>query len=161
MKIYEDPADISSYLLNFRAFLRMEKIVDDEGHINDMKAFKEALVSTIEKAVVIEDLSKLNEKLKEEQPIFVKIKAFVVFSDNVPVRAYFRKHKATIGPGESLEEYTVHNVDGAVRITGLQELKPLQEEAMFDSLAEEVAAVKIFDEEPAPLADALRGMIQD
>lgn len=161
MKIYEDPADISSYLLNFRAFLRMEKIMDDDGHIDNMKAFKEALVSTIEKAVVIEDLSKLDEKLKEEQPIFVKIKVFVVFSDDMPVRAFFRKHKARIGPGESLEEYTVHNVDDAVRITGLKDLKPIQEEAMFDSLAAEVAAVKIFDEEPAPLADALRGMIQN
>ena len=83
----------------------MQKILDDSGHITDMKAFKEALVMTIEKAIVVTDLSTLDEKLKEEQPIFVKIKAFIVFSDDVPVRAYFRKHKAKIRPSESLEEY--------------------------------------------------------
>jgi len=161
VKPYESPADISSYLLNFKVFLREQRILDESGYVKDMTAFKEALVTTIQKAIVIEDLSKLEEKLKEERPVFVKIKVSVVFSDDEPVRAYFRRSKVRMEPRESLEEYTAHKVNGVVRLTGSRELSASEEEAMFSSLAEEVAAVMIFDEEPAPLAEALRDMIQE
>lgn len=159
MKTDPEPADISTYLLNFQVFLKERKIMDEDGYVTDMGAFKEVLVTTIEKAIVITDLSTLKEKLKEEQPVLVKIRACIVFSDEVPVRAYFRKYRAKTEPGESLKEYVVQKVDGVVKLTGPQELEPSQQDAMFESLAAEVAAVRIFDEEPAPLAEALRDML--
>lgn len=161
MKTYDEPADISSHLLNFQVYLREKKILDEDGHMTDMQAFREAIVTTIPKPIVITDMSKLREMLDEEQPILTVIRIFTVFSGDAPVRAHFRKYRALPGPGETLEEYAVCRTDGAVTMTGPRRLSASEENAIFESLALDVAAVKIFDDEPAPVAEALRNMIRE
>jgi hypothetical protein len=161
MKTDKEPADISSHLLNFQVYLREKRILDESGRITDMQAFREAIVTTIPKPIVITDMSKLREMLDEEQPILTVIKVFIVFSGGKPVRAHFRKYRAKLGPGETLEEYTVRKTDGEITIKGPRELSAIESDAVFESLALDVAAVKIFDDEPAHVAEALRDMIQE
>jgi hypothetical protein len=161
MKTDNEPADISSCLLNFQVYLREKRILDERGHMTDMQAFREAIVTTVPKPIVITDMSRLREMLDEKQPILTVIKVFIVFSGDAPVRAHFRKYKAEIRPGETLEEYTVNKTDGAAALTGPRELSASEENAVFESLAQDVAAVRIFDDEPAPVAEALRNMVQE
>jgi len=161
MKTDKEPSDISSHLLNFQVYLREKRILDESGCITDMQAFREAIVTTIPKPIVITDMSKLREMLDEEQPVLTVIKVFIVFSGGTPVQAYFRKYRAEPVAGETLEEYTVSKTDGAITIKGPRELSAGERDAVFESLALDVAAVKIFDDEPAHVAEALRNMIQE
>jgi hypothetical protein len=154
---FDDPTDIGSITLNFRSACVQRKILDHDGVLLDLEAFKLALVSSMKKPIVVESLAeyhRLNEEGKLCQPILTQILVHVAWLNNDPVGASLRQSK--LPPDAEIATYVCKLERDKVCLAGEPTLGPMHQRQMFLSLAEDVAAARIFDDESPQVARALR-----
>lgn len=157
---FDEPTDVGKLTLNIRAECVQLKILDHDGSLLDLEAFKEALVSTIKKPIVVkslEEYQRLSDEGKLGQPILIQVLVHVAWQGSDPAGASLRRSKL---PSEAeVATYVCKKVNDAVCLTGDPALGPAQQRQMFLSLAEDVAAARIFDDEAPAVAGALRDML--
>ncbi len=157
---YDEPTDVGKITLNFRGDCVQGKILDHDGTLLDLEAFKQALVCTMKKSIVVksmEEYNRLREEGKLSQPILTQILVHVAWHKNKPRRASLRKNK--LPQDAQIITYVCNEVNGVVCLTGEPTLGPAQQKRMFLSLAQDVAAARIFDDEAPVVARALRDML--
>ncbi len=161
MKTYDHPFAIDKIVLNIRADFLKQGIIERDGGILDMKAFKIALVSSIKKPITIGPGEDIRAKLAEGHDMLTQIRCFVVMKRGRPVRSGFRKSKIEIKRADTLIEYLIRRSDDHdVQIVGEPALTPAQQRDVFAALARDLAQVQIFDDESPVVADALRDMLE-
>ncbi len=160
MKTHDLPYAIGAFVLNVQVDLVGRGLMTREGHVPDMKAFKDALVSSIKKPITILPGEDVRAKLAEGQLILTQICVFVVMRGGHPVDAGFREGKLVRADGDEIVGYVVRRGDrGQVEVAGDPALTRAQQKQVFAALARDLAAVRIFDNAPPPVAAALRAML--
>ena len=154
---WDEPTDIGAVVLNLRAECVRCKAIDHDGAVLDLDGFKTALVTTLKKSIVVEDLGqyqRLQREGKLTQPILTKILVYVAWRDGQPDTASLRR--TAFAPDARIRAYVAQRQDGQVRLVGEPALDDARQHRLFASLAESVGAAQIFDEESPAVAAALR-----
>jgi len=166
---FDEPYDLGEYIFNLEGDLRGDHIIETDGTVPDLKAFKHALVTRVSRSVVIsrgatdpeewpEDLCNA---MDTEGPPVTEFYVYLAVTekDAVPQNASFRENKIQLRKGETITEYLVKEIEGEVRLVGEPALSTEDEDRMFGCLAQDLARVQIFDDQPDVVADALRDML--
>ncbi len=157
---FDEPYDVGGLTLNFRAECVQREVMDHDGSLLDLEGFKEALVSSMKKPIVVsslEEYERLDREGKLTQPILTQVLVHVSLDGDEPVRASLRTSK--LDPELEIVTYVCKRDRDAVRLVGEPDLGPGHQRRLFISLAEDVAAARIFDDESPVVASALRGML--
>lgn len=161
MKTHDLPLSIDDIVLNVKADLVERGIIDHDGGILDMEAFKVALVSSVKKPITVGPGEDLHAKLAKGHDVLTQIRVFVVMRGGRPTRSGFRKSKIAPENGETLMEYVIRRADGGdIQISGEPALTPVEQQLVFAALARDLAQAQIFDNEPPVVAAALRDMLE-
>jgi hypothetical protein len=161
METWDEPTDIGRVVLNLRAECVARKVIDHDGRLLDLEGFMVALVSTVKKSIVVKDLDeyrRLREEEKLAQPILTRIVVYVACGDGVSTAASLRRNKL---PEEAdICTYVAQRQGDDVRLVGDPPLDDAQQRQLFESLAHDVAAAQIFDDEAPVVAAALRAALE-
>ena len=162
MKAYNHPYDIDQIVLNVKVDFVARGLIDRQGVILDLEAFKIALVSSIKKPIVIRKNDNMQAKLDQGQEILTQICVYVVMNAEGPVNAGFRKSKIILKESETLAEYVIQRDqnEGGVQIKGETALTPEQQRDIFSALGCDLVRTQIFDGESPVVAAALRDMLE-
>ena len=161
MKTYDLPYAIDNLVLNVKADFLERGIIERDGGILDLVAFKVALVSSVKKPITVRRGEDLQAKLAKGHDVLTQIRVFVVMSGRRRVRAGFRKSKMVLDESDTLVEYVIRRADDDdVQIVGEPTLTPAQQRRVFAALARDLAQVRIFDDESPVIAAALRNMLE-
>jgi hypothetical protein len=157
---FDEPTDVSAIVLNFRAECVQRKALGHDGTLLDLEAFKQALVSSLKKSIVVKSLAEY-ERLGEQglltQPILTQIMVYIAWRDDSPTQASLRRGK--LPADATITTHVARMVGDSVCLVGEPALQHAQQEQMFLSLVSSVAGAQIFDDEPPAVAAALRGSL--
>jgi len=161
MKTHDLPYAIDDIVLNVKADFLERGIIERDGGILDMEAFKVALVSSVKKPITVGPGEDLRAKLAKGHDILTQIRVFVVMSGGRPVHSGFRKSKIALEEADTLVEYVIRRADDDdVQIVGVPALTPAQQRHVFEALALDLVQARIFDDESPVIAAILRNMLE-
>jgi len=162
MKAYNHPYDIDHIVLNVKVDFIARGLIDRQGAILDLQAFKTALVSSIKKPIIIGPNDNMQAKLDQGHDILTQIIVYITMNSNGPVHAGFRKSTITLKASETIAEYVIQSNEsgGDVHILGEKKLTPEQQKDIFTSLGKDLVRAQIFDSEPPAVAAALRDLLE-
>lgn len=154
------PAPVGS-ALNVRVDFTSRGLITDEGEVPDLAAFKQALVSSIKEPIVFErgeslDSDAARAKLMRGQALYTRIIVHVAVAGGWPRRAGFREQMLRLAPDEVAAAYVVERAGDDVVFTGAPPIAREAQDELFRSLARDLAATEIFDEQGPALGAILR-----